>query len=123
MYTVLPGCKSLFLVRKPPAKVTVSADEDVSFRVHIIGSEYNTVTWMKHDAQLELNDKYMWSTTGPDYTLYVNSVRWYDSGRYKCMVDGKLVCQSELVVLASQQGKVRPKTNIVQKSSFVTLKS
>ena len=80
--------------------MTVSADEDVSFRVHIIGTEFNAVTWMKHDAQLELNDKYMYSTTGPDYTLYVNSVRWYDSGCYKCMVDGKRFVAKILLKIA-----------------------
>ena len=87
---------------------------------------------MKHDAVLELNDKYCYSTTGPDYTLYVNSVRWYDSGCYKCMVDGKLVCQSELVVLASQQAETsigaptflsRPEPRVVEVGDDILLSS
>ena len=42
---------------------------------------------------------------GPDYSLIISSVRWYDSGRYFLKVDGVVVVETELTVNASHQAE------------------
>jgi hypothetical protein len=37
--------------------VEVQIDEDVILKTHITGLEPDSVTWVKHQSQLEINDK------------------------------------------------------------------
>ena len=76
-------------MKTPENRVEVQIDEDVILKTHISGLEPDSVTWVKHQSQLEINDKYSYGRKGPDYSLQINSVRWYDSGVYKCL--GKIL--------------------------------
>ena len=64
---------------------------------------------------------------GPDYSLIISSVRWYDSGCYKCLIDGQVAVQTELTVNASRQAETsmgaptflsRPEPRTVQDTSY-----
>ena len=67
---------------------------------------------------------------GPDYSLHITNVRWYDSGCYKCLIDGKVACQSEVTVIASQQAETsigaptflsRPEPRVVEVGDDIVL--
>ena len=57
-------------------------------------------------------------------------MRWYDSGCYKCLIDGKVACQSEVTVIASQQAETsigaptflsRPEPRVVEVGDDIVL--
>lgn len=50
------------ILKTPESRVEVQIDEDVILKTHITGLEPDSVTWVKHQSQLEINDKEYVST-------------------------------------------------------------
>ena len=79
----------------------------------------------------DIHDDYTcYHLQGPDYSLHITNVRWYDSGCYKCLIDGKVACQSEVTVIASQQAETsigaptflsRPEPRVVEVGDDIVL--